>query len=139
MSKAFFISLIAALLFTANTGSSADPPASSPTSTPSILVLYDGPDKEGNPGRLDALYLANLLGHFTTRWKSTSPVNGKSTMPYFPLFTSGNIAFPGHLSGTLRWIRGPSAGWVIRLDSWIRKESCGGMESRPSVFPTRSS
>src|SRR2546425_12980500 len=34
---------------------------------PSVLVLHDGPDREGNPGRLDALYLANLLGHFTTR------------------------------------------------------------------------
>jgi peptidoglycan/xylan/chitin deacetylase (PgdA/CDA1 family) len=34
---------------------------------PRVLVLYDGPDKVDNPGRLDALYLANLLGHFTTR------------------------------------------------------------------------
>ncbi len=32
---------------------------------PSVLVLYDGPDIESNPGRLDANYLANLLGHFT--------------------------------------------------------------------------
>jgi len=29
-------------------------------------VLYDGPDEDKNPGRLDALYLVNLLGHFTT-------------------------------------------------------------------------
>jgi uncharacterized protein YdaL len=34
---------------------------------PSVLVLYDGPDTPANPGRLDALYLTNLLGHFTTR------------------------------------------------------------------------
>jgi uncharacterized protein YdaL len=34
--------------------------------TPRVLVLYDGIDKEGNPGRQDALYLTNLLGHFTT-------------------------------------------------------------------------
>ncbi len=33
----------------------------------SVLVLYDGADSEINPGRLDALYLMNLLGHFTTR------------------------------------------------------------------------
>jgi uncharacterized protein YdaL len=36
---------------------------------PNVLVLYDGPDVEANPGRLDALYLANLLGHFTTNRK----------------------------------------------------------------------
>src|ERR1700690_1675217 len=35
-------------------------------SAPSILVLHDGPEVETNPGYLDALYLANLLGHFTT-------------------------------------------------------------------------
>ncbi len=35
-------------------------------SAPSVLVLHDGPEKETNPGYLDALYLANLLGHFTT-------------------------------------------------------------------------
>jgi len=35
--------------------------------TPSVLIVYDGPNQEGNPGRLDALYLGNLLGHFTTR------------------------------------------------------------------------
>ena len=34
-------------------------------SGPSVLVLYDGEDVESNPGRLDARYLANLLGHFT--------------------------------------------------------------------------
>src|SRR5512138_1626659 len=34
---------------------------------PSVLVLFDGPNQESNPGRLDAHYLANLLGHFTTR------------------------------------------------------------------------
>lgn len=34
---------------------------------PRVLVLYDGPDNVENPGRLDALYLTNLLGHFTTR------------------------------------------------------------------------
>src|SRR5471030_3333147 len=34
---------------------------------PSVLVLYDGPDIDKNPGRLDAMYLINLLGHFTTR------------------------------------------------------------------------
>ncbi len=35
-------------------------------SVPSVLVLFDGPDQDANPGRLDALYLVNLLGHFTT-------------------------------------------------------------------------
>src|ERR1700690_2803680 len=35
-------------------------------SAPSILVLHDGPEVETNPGYLDPLYLANLLGHFTT-------------------------------------------------------------------------
>jgi uncharacterized protein YdaL len=38
-----------------------------PVHQPRVLILFDGPDKEGNPGRLDARYLANLLGHFTTR------------------------------------------------------------------------
>src|SRR6185437_10560075 len=37
------------------------------SSGPAVLVLYDGPDVASNPGRLDALYLVNLLGHFTTR------------------------------------------------------------------------
>jgi len=32
-----------------------------------MLVLYDGPDEIKNPAKLDALYLANLLGHFTTK------------------------------------------------------------------------
>jgi len=39
---------------------------------PSVLVLYDGPDQEANPGRLDAIYLVNLLGHFTLRRKAQS-------------------------------------------------------------------
>ncbi len=39
---------------------------------PSVLVLYDGPNVDSNPGRLDARYLANLLGHFTTRRKVAS-------------------------------------------------------------------
>src|SRR5437660_9759443 len=46
------------------TAALADPPAHA--STPSVLVLHDGPENEKNPGYLDALYLANLLGHFTT-------------------------------------------------------------------------
>ncbi len=33
---------------------------------PAVLVLYDGANQESNPGRLDAFYLGNLLGHFTT-------------------------------------------------------------------------
>jgi uncharacterized protein YdaL len=32
----------------------------------SVLVLYDGADMDTNPGKLDAMYLVNLLGHFTT-------------------------------------------------------------------------
>ena len=39
---------------------------------PSVLVLFDGPEVSTNPGRLDAIYLANLLGHFTTRRKVQS-------------------------------------------------------------------
>src|SRR5579864_1510403 len=37
-----------------------------PPQAPSVLVLHDGPENEKNPGYLDALYLANVLGHFTT-------------------------------------------------------------------------
>ncbi|MFA5976605.1 MAG: polysaccharide deacetylase family protein [Elusimicrobiota bacterium] len=36
-------------------------------SGPAVLVLYDGLDQPRNVGRLDAFYLGNLLGHFTTR------------------------------------------------------------------------
>jgi uncharacterized protein YdaL len=45
----------------------AEPMARLVSGGPSVLVLYDGPDVSKNPGRLDALFLANLLGHFTTR------------------------------------------------------------------------
>jgi uncharacterized protein YdaL len=38
-----------------------------PANQPRVLILFDGPDQEKNPGRLDARYLATLLGHFTTR------------------------------------------------------------------------
>jgi len=34
---------------------------------PSVLVLHDGPEVETNPGRIDSLFIVNLLGHFTTR------------------------------------------------------------------------
>src|SRR5690349_6448779 len=37
-----------------------------PLPQPNILILYDGLDQDKNPGRQDALYLTNLLGHFTT-------------------------------------------------------------------------
>ncbi len=33
---------------------------------PKVLVMYDGDEADKNPGRLDAMYLATLLGHFTT-------------------------------------------------------------------------
>src|SRR5437879_4865810 len=42
---------------------------------PSVLVLHDGPEKNTNPGYLDALFLANLLGHFTTLRKVQSLEN----------------------------------------------------------------
>ena len=35
--------------------------------SPSVLVLFDGAENGANPGYVDAIYLANLLGHFTTR------------------------------------------------------------------------
>ncbi len=37
-----------------------------PAKQPSVLVLYDGADVDRNPGRIDARYLGNLCGHFTT-------------------------------------------------------------------------
>jgi len=45
------------------------PAFAAPNSPPSphVLILYDGSDQDKNPGRQDALYLTNLLGHFTTR------------------------------------------------------------------------
>lgn len=36
---------------------------------PSVLVLFDGPETGTNPGLVDALYLGNMLGHFTTHRK----------------------------------------------------------------------
>jgi len=62
--KAVFAVLFIAFLTTGFKSLSAEPPIAQ--ASPSVLVLYDGPDIEKNPGRLDARYLVNLLGHFTT-------------------------------------------------------------------------
>jgi len=64
--------LSAVLLTAALAARSAGAPAPSTfqqqvAAGPSVLVLYDGPEKDANPARIDALYIANLLGHFTTR------------------------------------------------------------------------
>jgi uncharacterized protein YdaL len=60
-------------LFLAALGAANPPPIQAAgQNPPSVLVLYDGPEIGTNPGYVDAIYLANLLGHFTTRRKITS-------------------------------------------------------------------
>src|SRR5690242_19728496 len=58
----FFISLLLILGFSPRGPATAV----STNREPSVLIVYDGLDQQGSPGRLDALYLGNLLGHFTT-------------------------------------------------------------------------
>ena len=65
MRKAVNAALFLIILVPGSHFLSAEPPLA--PASPSVLVLYDGPDVDKNPGRLDALYLINLLGHFTTR------------------------------------------------------------------------
>ena len=60
-------------------------------SAPSVLVLHDGPEKETNPGYLDALYLANLLGHFTTL-RQVRPLSRPTRAPNAPFHSTGSPA-----------------------------------------------
>ncbi len=57
------------LLAAAIAARAAGVPAAAPqlADGPSVLVIYDGPEQASNPARIDALYVGNLLGHFTTR------------------------------------------------------------------------
>ncbi len=59
--------MIRTFLVAAALAAGAAQPAPQLANGPTVLILYDGPEKPSNPARIDALYTANLLGHFTTR------------------------------------------------------------------------
>ena len=59
--------MIRTFLLAAALAAGASAPAPQLANGPSVLILYDGPERQSNPARIDALYVANLLGHFTTR------------------------------------------------------------------------
>lgn len=67
--------LVAGAVLCAVSASRAEVPISYPNGGPSTLVLYDGPDAGNNPGRSDALSIATLMGHFTTR-RVVEPLEG---------------------------------------------------------------